>query len=250
MMGRPRVLGRLLVALASATCAVAIPVALVCANVRLVALDRGFYLAGFARYGGAAAVGLTPEEQRAVADTFIAYFLGPPGRLDVQLARGGSLQPLFNEREIQHMADVQALMQLVFQLGTGALGYVAIWAAVGALVLRGRFPPLLARVLVAGAALTLAPLLVLGALALVDFDALFVQFHLLVFDNDLWQLDPTRDNLIRLFPAGFWFEASLRVLALTVVEALALGGAGLLGLWLRRLGRPVARSRPVPRVGR
>ncbi|MBX5491688.1 MAG: TIGR01906 family membrane protein [Chloroflexi bacterium] len=246
-MSWPATLGRLALRIGTALCVVAIPIALVCANVRLVTLDRSFYLAGFARYGGAAAVGLSADEQRTVADTFIAYFLGPPGRLDVQLAREGTLRPLFNEREIQHMADVQALMQLVFGLGTWALGYIVVWVLASAVVLRGGFRPLLARVLVASAVLTLAAMVMVGALALVDFDALFLRFHFLAFDNDLWQLDPARDNLIRLFPAGFWFEAALRVLVLTVVEALALGSAGVLGWWLTRERRRAARPTPAPR---
>lgn len=227
-------LPRVVLAAATALAIVLLPLGLVCSNVRTVTLDRDFYLSGFQKYGGAARVSLSPAEQAYVADAFIAYFQSSPGTLDVLLARNGGFQPLFNQREVAHMEDVQAIMQLVFRLAAVSLGYVVIYAVVCLLVLRRRFLPVLARVCLGSAAVTLVTLLVFGALALTDFQSLFLQFHELSFGNDLWQLDPARDNLIRLFPEGFWFEALLRILGLTVVQVLALGVAGLLGLRFTR----------------
>ncbi len=58
-----------------------------------------------------------------------------------------------------------------------------------------------------------------------------MQFHLLSFANDLWQLDPARDYLIMLFPQGFWFDATMLVALVTVVLAIILAAAA--GLYLR-----------------
>lgn len=217
--------------LATALCVVALPLGLVAGNVRAVTLERTFYLAEFARYDRGAYVGLTPDELRLVADAFISYFQQPPSRLNVQFPRAGGLQPLFNEREIAHMLDVQALMHLVFRVQTLALGYVALYALAGLVLLRRRFFPLAAKVLAGGAALTLAGILVLGALASADFADLFVQFHLLSFSNDLWLLDPRTDNLIRLFPQAFFFDAALRIVVFTLAQALLLEIVGTAG-WL------------------
>ena len=53
-------------------------------------------------------------------------------------------------------------------------------------------------------------LLGVSALAvLVGFDALFRQFHVISFANDLWKLSPARDHLIQMYPRGFWFDATL-----------------------------------------
>ena len=219
-------------------CIVAIPLGLVAGNVRAVALDPRFYLSEFARYDIGRTTGFTPEELRMVADSFIVYFQAPPGRMNVQVARGGALRPLFNERELAHMEDVQALMQLVFRVQALALGYAAAFGIL-ALALHSiagwgwhGFLRMASRVLITGAGLTVATFLGLGALALVDFSELFLQFHLISFTNDLWLLDPQRDNLIRLFPQGFFQDAALRVAALTVLQALALGVAGLGARWL------------------
>ncbi len=224
--------------LATGLCVLALPLGLIATNVRLVALDRAFYLAEFVRYDRGAAAGLTPEELRLVADSFISYFLARPGRLNVQIARPSGFQPLFNERELVHMEDVQSLMHAVLRVQAVALGYVGLYALAGLALHRHRFFPLAARVLAAGASLTLAIVLGLAVLALADFQGAFVQFHLLSFDNDLWLLDPERDNLIRLFPQEFFLDATLRIAALTIVEAFALAAIGGASLWATRPRHP------------
>ena len=230
----PATLWRLGAGLATGLCVVAVPLALVAGNVRGVTLDQRFYLAEFARYDVGSVTGLTSTELRMVAEAFVDYFQAPPGRLNVQLARGGTMLPLFNARELAHMEDVQALMHLVFRVQGLALGYAAAYAAVGFAWRRARFVPVAGWVLLAGAGLTVALLVVLGGLALTSFSELFLQFHLISFTNDLWLLDPQRDNLIRLYLQGFFQDAALRIAGLTILQALALGALGLATLWLAR----------------
>ena len=77
-----------------------------------------------------------------------------------------------------------------------------------------------------------------GLAAVVNFDGLFLLFHRLSFANDLWMLDPRRDYLLVLFPAGFWFDATLRVAMTAILGAallLSAGGATLAyARWRRR----------------
>jgi integral membrane protein (TIGR01906 family) len=69
-------------------------------------------------------------------------------------------------------------------------------------------------------------MLALGLGALLNFNQLFLQFHLLSFTNELWQLDPTRDYLIMLFPSVFWYDTTLFCALATAVGAVVLGGVG------------------------
>ena len=59
-----------------------------------------------------------------------------------------------------------------------------------------------------------------GFLSLLDFDALWTRFHQIAFRNDLWQLDPTRDYLIMLFPERFWLAATVRMATSVGLQAL------------------------------
>ena len=101
----------------------------------------------------------------------------------------------------------------------------------------------------------------LAAIAmLVGFDQLFLTFHMLSFSNDFWRLDPATDRLVQMFPQGFWFDVSIGVGVLTVLEGglVALGGAGVLRAALPRsafvalmiggllYGVPVQPASPLP----
>jgi integral membrane protein (TIGR01906 family) len=72
-----------------------------------------------------------------------------------------------------------------------------------------------------GSGLTFALLIALGALSFADFEALFLQFHLISFQaNDYWLLDPRIHNLIAMFPSPFWFEATLLLGLIIALQAL------------------------------
>jgi integral membrane protein (TIGR01906 family) len=77
-----------------------------------------------------------------------------------------------------------------------------------------------------GSGFSILLVMMLGVLALIDFNWLFTQFHLLSFTNDLWLLDPATDYLIMLFPEGFWSDAVIVIFALMVILALAVGFTG------------------------
>jgi integral membrane protein (TIGR01906 family) len=76
-----------------------------------------------------------------------------------------------------------------------------------------------------GGKLTLALVGVVGLLALVGFNRLFLLFHLISFSNDFWMLDPRRDYLIAMFPQGFFFEATMLIAFCTIAAAAVLAVA-------------------------
>lgn len=212
--------------------ALSVPLFLVATNVNLVTRDLSFYETEFASYRVAESTGLTSAQLREVAQAFIAYFDGPPDSLNIQVDLAGVRRPLLNGREVAHMIDVHHLMTLVRRLGVGA-GIAAVGIViVGFLVGRRMFVSVLGTLCLAAAALIWTLVALLGGLAMLDFSELFVRFHLLSFSNDLWVLDPRRDYLIRLFPEGFWYDATVRTALLTLLESSALvflGGG--LRLW-------------------
>ena len=217
--------------LLAATFIVAVPLFLISTNVRWLTEDRGLYLAGFAKYRVSERTGLSEAQLRDVADAFIRYFQGPPGLLAVQVDRGGGQQPLFNEREVIHMRDVQQLVHgfHAVQLGSGIVLIAVV--LLGLLIWRQSFLASLGWFALLGAVFTLALLGLVGALALLDFQSLFLRFHLVSFRNDFWMLDPQRDYLIMLFPLGFWFDATLRLAAQLAAGAVAVALVSL--AWLR-----------------
>ena len=112
--------------------------------------------------------------------------------------REGTLSSFFNPKEQTHLADVRALLAAARYSLYGLAALFSLLLAV--LVTRKRYR-LLALGLLGGGLLTL---LMVGLVALADFDRLFLRFHQLAFTNDLWQLNPATDRLIQLFPPLFF----------------------------------------------
>jgi integral membrane protein (TIGR01906 family) len=219
-----------------------VPVLLVLSNVRSLVFDARLYERGYERYHVSATTGMSREELQKATQQIMAYFAhGTPVTLRIQKEHGEA--PLFNEKETRHLADVRDLLDRLFAVQTIAglyvLGFVltSFWW--------GRPRPLsaLGSHAIAGGATTLGLFALAGLGAFVAFDWLFVRFHLISFTNDDWLLDPRTDYMIRMFPRGFWLDATLGLAATTMAQA---GALTLSGLLLRRLAARWART-PVAR---
>ena len=213
----------------------AVPLLLVCASVAWAVNDPGVYHRGFAKYQIADYTGITEEDLRQVGADLRRYFNSPEEPLAVRTRVFGREQALFNQREVQHMRDVKRLIWGVYAVGAAAGLYLAALTGLG-LRRHGRgFLSRLAALGLRGGLLTVGLVLAVGLFSLLGFTTLFRWFHLISFANDLWQLDPATDYLVVLFPLGFWFDATLLVVALTTAGALVVAlSAVACRLYLRR----------------
>ena len=218
--------------------ALAVPLFLVTASVAWAFNDPGVYNRGFQKYRISLTTGITEEDLRRVGGGIRHYFNSTDEPLLVKTQVYGEERELFNPREVQHMRDVKRLVWWVYA-AAAVSGIYLLAAASWGVVINGRgFLGVLAQRVIRGVALMGILVVAVGIFALAGFDTLFLKFHQLAFTNDLWQLDPRRDYLVIIFPQGFWFDATMRVVALTVAGAVALtlASGGYL-LWSRRAER-------------
>jgi integral membrane protein (TIGR01906 family) len=210
----------------------ALPFVIIGSSLRWLVTDRDLLLRGFEENQVARTTRLDEPQLRMIADAFVAYFQAPPGRLDIQVRLDGQSRPLFNEREILHMEDVQRLVQwfLTMQVVGGAV--VALRLLVALAVERSGHD--LGRDLLLSAGLLVSVVVVVGALSAINFTWLWLQFHRLAFRNDLWMLDPRSDHLIMLFPQPFWLVCTLRMAGAVAAGTVLAAAAGFLA-W--RAGR-------------
>ena len=162
-------------------------------------------------------ISLLPEkEYKPVAEMIDDYLHGDTPVFQHIFTVGGTEYAAFNQKEQQHMADVQGLFRLC---------NVQVWAflTVAAIAVIAEFHLFSEeRTLRAFRRTLLVILAAVGAviiLACIDFDSLFVLFHQVAFTNDLWLLDPNYDLLIRLMPIEFFIS-----------YAAIIGGLWLLGM--------------------
>lgn len=57
---------------------------------------------------------------------------------------------------------------------------------------------------------------------LINFDETFVVFHKLMFDNDYWIFDPSKDPVINILPQEFFFHAGLLIVMLILLSSVVL----------------------------
>ena len=208
---------------------ICIPVILLTASVTLAANSGWLYRYGFDKYDVDETTGLEHPELEKAADGLISYFKSGEELIDITVIKDGETFQLFNEREIEHLKDVRALFRLVYWLLLGTIIYSLVYVGTSLFLWKERQRT--AQGLVYGGGLTLALMVAMGVVTLVDFNWFFYRFHLISFANDLWMLNPATDYLIMLFPQGFWYDAALFCVLLTVMGALILGGVG---WWLQR----------------
>jgi len=201
-----------------------LPLLLLSAFIGGAANCMALYEYGFAKYHVSHTTGLSDAELESAARGLIGYFNSGDEYISVTVVKDGHTYSLFNEREAIHLRDVKWLFRLDYWVFLGTLLYSLAFAGFF-LWLGGRRQ--VARGLVWGSGLTLSLMLVLGLVAMLNFDQFFLQFHLLSFTNEFWQLDPSQDYLIMLFPRGFWYDATLFIAAATVAGAVVIGGVGI-----------------------
>lgn len=190
---------------------------------------RALYEYGFSKYDIVNVTGLAPEELTKAADGLIGYFNSSEEYISVTVTKNGHPFTLFNQREVQHLKDVKGLFWLCYYVLIGTATYAL--AYLGVALFWWRDKRRLAWALVGGGGFTLVLMAVMGIVIALDFDQFFLQFHLLSFANDFWQLNPATDYLLMMFPDGFWFDATAFVAGGTALGALILGGVG---GWLKR----------------
>ena len=223
-----------------------IPVFLVLTNVRFTTADAHIYRYGFSRYHAAAVTGVAEAELDRAAGEIIEYLTSNDRNslLDVRVAVQGQTQPLFSEREVRHMLDVKRLFLFFFHLHELTFVYMAVYVAAVYLWSRERSMRHLADQAILGGIITAVALTFAGVAMLFGFAQIFTAFHLLSFSNDLWVLNPATDHLIQMFPLGFWFDVSMLVGVLSILEAGLVAGAGYAyNRWAERTAEERRRAR-------
>ena len=227
----------------------AVPVFLIATNARIVIYSGWLYNVGFDKYAIAAETGIDKPQLMRVAGEIKDYFSNDEPSLTTRVVMQRSDRPLYNERELLHMADVKAVIKsllflqrlsltVLLGVGTGTLmalgnrrglrfvGTAALWGSVG----------------------TVGLIALAGLGSLLNFESLFIFFHQLVFTNDLWLLDPRTDYLLMMFPEGFFLDATLCIAGLSLAQAILAGTVA--GGYLWRARQAVAASERSQPAGR
>ena len=207
------------------------PIALIGTALRIL-LTPVFYTVEYNMpYFPADEYGFTKQDRLRWAKPSVEYLISGAEISDLGDLKFDDGTPLYNERELSHMADVKGVV--LNALGAWTISLI-ILAALSILAKRGGWIPDYLNSLRRGGLWMIGLAAALGLMAGIGiavnpnvFWEFFALFHQIFFEGDSW-LFYYSDTLIRLFPIRFWQDAFL------AAAIIALGGGAGLAFGIKR----------------
>lgn len=183
--------------------------------------DFGVYEREYEKYDVLSELDMTMEDTMHVTREMMAYLRGDRDELSVITTVEGKEKDFFNEQDRFHMAEVRDLFigGLDIRLGAAA---AAVLCLLFLFFFRADWKKIIPRCYQVALAIVGVLAILLGIACAVDFNAVFVEFHHIFFDNDLWLFDPAEDYMIRMLPEGLFADMVARIGILFVGSLLIL----------------------------
>ena len=132
------------------------------------------------------------------------YFFNEKELLDIDI---------FSNKEILHMKDVKSVMNFIFDISK----ILSIVFCILTFVLYSYFRVYIYKLIFYSLSLFLSILVFLGTSFLLFFQELFIIFHEIAFNNDLWILNPNEDYLLMMYPEDFFRDVAILILVTSFI---------------------------------
>ena len=172
--------------------------------------DFDVYRQEYEKYDVLSDLDMTMDDVMYVTHEMMDYLRGEGDTLSVMTTVEGKEQDFFNEQDRFHMGEVRDLFIGGLNIRLGACA-AAVLCVLFLLFTRADIKKIIPRSYRIALGVTGAAVLLIGIAAVVDFNAVFVQFHHIFFDNDLWIFDPAEDYMIRMLPEGLFYDMVMRI---------------------------------------
>ena len=183
--------------------------------------DFGFYQKEYEKYEIQETLPMEMDDIMDVTEKMMSYLRGDREELSVMTTIDGERQDFFNEQDRFHMGEVRELFIGGLNIRFGAC-VAAVLCILFLVITRADIKKIIPGSYWIALGVTGAAVLMIGIAAVVDFNAVFVQFHHIFFDNDLWIFDPAEDYMIRMLPEGLFYDMVMRIGAIFVVSLVVL----------------------------
>jgi integral membrane protein (TIGR01906 family) len=200
-----------------------LPVIIILSAIQIAAFNRFFFDEQLATNSVAENLNMSEEELAQVSDHIFLYLSGSKETFAFNAILDGEYQPVFNEKEIEHMVDVAALYQGAMVIRNVSLAVFLIGAVFLFIYARYTFFTTLFR----SSVISLGLMVVLALIFAVSFNEAFNTFHHIFFANDLWLLNPATDNLIVIVPPAYFMALIAWITGLTVLPLAIIGGVSI-----------------------
>lgn len=160
--------------------------------------SKNFYLREFSLYHPEKTLNINSKFVRYAGHVIPEYLMGKRDNLQIP-----GFKNFFNEREIKHMDDVKRIFIWVKIISVLSLITFLIFLKPNGLPL----VLLYSLILIA---------IILFIFLFLPFNLSFTKFHEILFNNELWLLNPETDRLIVLLPERFFIDAARGIILSTM----------------------------------
>lgn len=169
-------------------------------SIEIGAYNKQYYKWAFNKNNTEEVTGKSEEELLNISDDLIKY-LKSNGNEEI-------LEKTFNEREVLHMIDVQNLFILARNIRI--FSFIIFLICILYFYKSNKLKNMLRSICLG---LNFVYIFVIGLFALIytNFNKYFIIFHELLFDNDLWLLDPKTDLMIQMLPEPFFINMAILI---------------------------------------
>ena len=191
--------------------------------------NMNYFRKEFEKYNVTQNIDMEMDDIMYVMDELMDYLHGDRENLEnIVTEVNGETRDFFTEREKTHMADCKVLFDGGFAIRKGAavvfaeLTLLLVFKKKFSLRRFLKYAALFSVIIAAGAG-------ILAVAASIDFNACFIVFHKLFFNNDLWILDPAEDLIINILVEPFFADMALKIAlyCAAVLAVIVITGAGI-----------------------
>ena len=183
--------------------------------------DFDVYRQEYEKYHVLSDLDMTMDDVMYVTREMMDYLRGEGDTLSVVTTVEGKEQDFFNEQDRFHMSEVRDLFIGGLNIRIGAC-VTAVLCLLFLIITHADVKKIIPRSYWITLGATGAIVLLIGGAAVFNFNAVFVQFHHIFFDNDLWIFDPAEDYMIRMLPEGLFYDMVMRIGAIFVIGLVVL----------------------------
>lgn len=194
---------------------IAFMVSLFLLSIRVLGLEPYFFEWFYSQNDTASLLGMsTPDLMRATKQ-LLAYMLDQADSIQSVVIVNNQSTNMFNQKEIDHMVDVLALIRMMRITMFFSITITTI------LIFTQRTSHSFINLLKQTYGLALGILSgFIGGLtvfAIIDFRSFWIVFHQVLFSNDLWLLDPRTDRLVNMVPLNFFMTLVFSIIVLGII---------------------------------
>jgi integral membrane protein (TIGR01906 family) len=203
-----------LVSLAKLALIAIVPLLLTLLVLNFTIFQEGFYEEKFSEYGVSENVeNPIPMHQKVV---------------DFIRSDSDSLPEDFNQRERSHLRDVRGVVSYltIFLYVLIAIFIFLIVLSVIILKVNNSVTNFVGKVMIFGGILTIALSVILFFLISSDFGSFFDSFHRMFFAEGTYLFDPSRETIVRLYPANLFMDLGIRISRNVMIASALIAAAG------------------------